>query len=381
MQVRPNTRLGAVLLLLITPTSLPAQTRAWADLDLTRVEGEGLEPATGMTLAPSLRIDGVGGATSLVFGAAYGRFESDQWAAQGTVDIGATLARLGPLRPDLSFSAAAFSQSSRTDLNLLALARSRLHYAGSSSGVWGGLGGGVGDDGDIGRGIGFADLGAWVAAGRTSLAGTFLPSTVGSNEQYLDAELAGRAVWTRLELTAGAGRRWWASDVAREDESWASVALEFRLFPLVAMTAAAGSFPTDPVRGFREGDYLQFGFRVGPQRGFALDAWALREAYRMRPPLVPPVVTGFEVRTSLAVRVIRIAAPAASLVEIAGDFTDWEPIPLTRAGDGAWQLERVIAAGTHRFNVRVNSGLWGVPPGVPTVEDDFGGVVALLIID
>ena len=41
---------------------------------------------------------------------------------------------------------------------MLALARSRLHYAGPSSGVWGGLGGGVGDDGNISRGVGFADL-------------------------------------------------------------------------------------------------------------------------------------------------------------------------------------------------------------------------------
>ena len=380
MQVRSSSRLAAALLLLVIPSSLSAQVQAWAELDVTRVTGEGLEPATGVTLAPSLRLDGVGGGASLLLGAAYGRFEADQWAAQGTVDIGATLGRLGPLRPDLSFSAAGFSQSSRTDLNLLALARSRLHYAGSTAGVWGGLGGGVGDDGEVSRGVGFADLGGWVAAGRASLAGTLLPSTV-SSDQYLDAELAGRAVWTRVELTAGAGRRWWASELERDDESWASVGLELRLFRRVAVTAAAGSFPTDPARGFREGDYLQFGVRVGPQRGLALDAWALREAYRMRPPLVPPVVTGFEVRTSLAMRVIRIAAPAASLVEIIGDFTDWEPVALTRVEDGAWQLERVIGPGTHRFNIRVNSGLWGVPPGVPTLEDDFGGVVALLIID
>ena len=381
MQVRSSWRILAVLILSVTPPSLPAQTRAWADLDVTRVDAEGLEPTTGVTLAPSLRLDGAGGASSLVLGAAYGRFESDQWAAQGTVDAGTTLPRIGALRPDLSLSAAGFSQSSRTDLNVLALARSRLHYTGPNAGVWGGVGGGIGDDGDASRGIGFGDIGAWIAAGRASLAGTVLPTTVGSDEQYLDAELAGRAAWTRFEVIAGAGRRWWSSGDEREDESWASLALEMRVVQRVAFTAAVGSFPTDPARGFRDGDYLQFGVRVGPPRNVALDAWALREAYRMRPPLVAPVVTGFEVRTSLAMRVLRIAAPAASTIEIAGDFTDWEPMPLVRGADGAWQFERVIGAGTHRFNVRVNAGAWGVPPGVPTMHDDFGGVVALLILD
>jgi len=39
-----------------------------------------------------------------------------------------------------------------------------------------------------------------------------------------------------------------------------------------------------------------------------------------------------------------------------------------------------LERGTHQFNVRVDGGSWGVPPGIGTAPDDFGGVVGLLVI-
>jgi hypothetical protein len=32
------------------------------------------------------------------------------------------------------------------------------------------------------------------------------------------------------------------------------------------------------------------------------------------------------------------------------------------------------------MNVRVDGGAWGVPPGLTAVKDEFGGLVALLVV-
>ncbi|HJS48102.1 MAG TPA: glycogen-binding domain-containing protein, partial [Gemmatimonadales bacterium] len=216
--------------------------------------------------------------------------------------------------------------------------------------------------------------------GPATIAGSLLPTSVDPGGRYLDAELGLRAGWRRLELAAGAGRRWWRGD-SLAGESWASVGLELGLLPGLALTAAAGRFPPDPIRGYLEGSYLQFGARIGRRPGYGPEGWALRQAYRTRPPIAAPVVRGFEVRTQLAVRHFLVDAPGAARVELAGDFTDWEPIALERWEDGTWRAERVVEPGSYRFNLRVDGGPWGAPPGVVTVRDEYGGVAAVLVLE
>jgi hypothetical protein len=62
------------------------------------------------------------------------------------------------------------------------------------------------------------------------------------------------------------------------------------------------------------------------------------------------------------------------------DFTDWQPVPLRAAGDDLWELSVALAPGSYRFNVRTDGGAWVVPPGVTALADDFGGIVALLVV-
>jgi hypothetical protein len=64
-----------------------------------------------------------------------------------------------------------------------------------------------------------------------------------------------------------------------------------------------------------------------------------------------------------------------------GDFTDWQPVPLEKKGRNEWRAVIPIPNGTHRMNLRVNQGDWGVPPGIPVLDDDFGGVVGVLIVE
>jgi hypothetical protein len=365
--------------LLFLPSTAAAQVHAWADVDVTRVESDAVDGSWGATLAPSLRFEPTPGAAVLV-GAAYGRYGGDLWALQGTFDATLTPSRIGPLVPELSLAGAALTQGSGGSGNILSLARGRLHLTGARAGVWGGAGGGAGDDGVASRSIAFADLGGWASVGPATLSAALLPTSVDPGGGYLDGELALGAAWRGLEVTAGAGHRWWrAQDQA--DESWASVGLQFQAFRQLAFTATAGRFPSDPVRGFGDGRYLQFGARVGRSRAADAGGWALRQAYRSRQPIAPPVVRSFEVRTTPAARVFVVQAPTATRVELAGDFTDWEPLALQQAPDGTWRLERAVPAGSHRFNLRVDGGAWGVPPGVPTLRDDFGGVVGVLLLD
>jgi hypothetical protein len=67
-------------------------------------------------------------------------------------------------------------------------------------------------------------------------------------------------------------------------------------------------------------------------------------------------------------------------VELIGDFTGWQPVPLTRLPDGTWSVTLTVDAGLHRMNVRVDDGPWGVPVGLTAVGDDFGGTVGVLEI-
>ena len=39
-----------------------------------------------------------------------------------------------------------------------------------------------------------------------------------------------------------------------------------------------------------------------------------------------------------------------------------------------------IAPGSHRVNIRVDGGEWSAPPGASTAQDEFNGVVGLVIV-
>ncbi len=76
----------------------------------------------------------------------------------------------------------------------------------------------------------------------------------------------------------------------------------------------------------------------------------------------------------------RLRADRARVVEITGDFSEWEPLPLVSEGEGWWILTRRLPPGLYRVNIRYDGGPWLVPPGVPVEQDEFGGKSGLLMI-
>ena len=106
----------------------------------------------------------------------------------------------------------------------------------------------------------------------------------------------------------------------------------------------------------------------------------------VRPTVVPhhsappdPSAVSLELRSCNCVGVtLAIHAPRAGQVEVAGDFTNWEPVVLSLADSGVWTVELPLSRGTYRFNVRIDGGGWIVPAGVTGLTDEFGGAVGLL---
>jgi hypothetical protein len=70
----------------------------------------------------------------------------------------------------------------------------------------------------------------------------------------------------------------------------------------------------------------------------------------------------------------------AAEVKVAGDFTEWEPLPLTRSDDG-WTAALPIAPGIYHFGFFVD-GQWYVPTDAPGLtEDDWGMTQATLVVE
>ena len=80
------------------------------------------------------------------------------------------------------------------------------------------------------------------------------------------------------------------------------------------------------------------------------------------------------------VRLTVDAPDGAARVQLLGDFTLWEPIPMTRAGD-RWVAEVDVPVGTHHFGFLVDDE-WYVPADAPdVVPDEWGRASATLVIE
>ena len=78
---------------------------------------------------------------------------------------------------------------------------------------------------------------------------------------------------------------------------------------------------------------------------------------------------------------LRVKIAGARMVELASDCTRWQPVVLTHAGDGEWDISLPVSAGSHLVNIRVDGGHWIAPPGLVVKTDDFAGVVGVFVVD
>jgi hypothetical protein len=97
---------------------------------------------------------------------------------------------------------------------------------------------------------------------------------------------------------------------------------------------------------------------------------------RIPAPLVPVAVSP---AGTVIVRLPARDAPSGD-VSIAGDFNNWQPVPMRREG-GDWIARLPLAPGVYHYTFRSASGDWFVPASSAGRRDDgMGGYVAVLVV-
>jgi AMP-activated protein kinase-like protein len=196
---------------------------------------------------------------------------------------------------------------------------------------------------------------------------------------YADGSLGMR--WTfrrRVDVEARGGIRFISrgalTTTGRGTRPFAAVDAAVWVTPHVAVVAAMGRQLSDLARGTPDTRFAALALR-----------FTVRERTNAPPPMRRPPIGG-QLRLTLVTDTsgqshLVVTAPSgvAALVELAGSFTDWEPVPLVRRGE-VWELDRSLQSGAHRVLVRVDGGPWIVPANLPAADDDFGGTVGIITI-
>ena len=152
--------------------------------------------------------------------------------------------------------------------------------------------------------------------------------------------------------------------------TWGHAQASFALGGQFALVAAGGSRASEPALSRIGGNFFSLGVRV------ASVPWMVHALH----PGARTSASSFGVRAEGTTRIIYVRAPAARTIELMADFTDWQPIAMRRASNDEWEVAMQIAPGAHRVNIRVDGGPWSSPPGAGTVQDEFNGVVGLVVI-
>lgn len=197
----------------------------------------------------------------------------------------------------------------------------------------------------------------------------------------VDSGSAGRPHdWRDAEL----GLHWSAGTVALDgvfgtryaarrqpNETWGQIQSAVSLAPDLALIASTGVRPSSAAYGIARSRFIELGMRVSPG--------ALRRP--RLPRAVRPTAAAFQIDDAdHGARRLRIRVPGARSVELAGDFTNWQPVALERADPDQWEITLTIAPGMHRLAIRIDGDSWTTPPGIAAVPDEFQGTVGVIVI-
>ncbi len=353
-----------------------AQVQAGLDAAVSVVKYSGYLASGAANLTPSVAWRSA--RTTLAARGTFLVFESGNTSTQGLVTAGTFTPALGRFRVEAAAEAGASAYATFARYSH-ALARLRLHLLSERWGLWvGPLGGGV-SRGEGTRAAAGASVGWWARAPAGALEVALTRIGVGDTV-YTDLE--GRARWRRgpLDIEGSAGARVASRGGGAGVYGDASAAL--RLTGALDLVVAAGTYPSDPVRGSIPGRYatlgLRFTSRAPPRLSVIRQMDFPASDSGDAPGRLANASVAVEQLDGLAVLTVQVRG--ARRVEVMGDFTDWQPVPLAAAGTGRYRYALSLPAGLHRFNLRLDGGPWGVPRGATQVEDEFGGSVGILVV-
>ena len=372
MSARSLATTGIILSALsCTVTTLSgAQRVSTLDIGASSVRYADDYTATAMSITPAIQWER--GAATLFGLGTLSRFETGELSSSAVLAASYLTNPRDRLRAEFAVSGAgnAHEDGSRTGL---AIAQLRAHVALRGAGLWVGGSGGRAWNMESARGASALEAGGWWRHGTLVLTGSVAPWRAGEHSW---TEVAGAARWTRgpLEASAMLGVR--SGGDASDRGAWGGIDGAWWITRHVAVSGSAGRNRADLLQGMPGGRYLTLGVRLATRS-------PLMEIQRLRgtPPasrLARPVAGRIAVTGTGARRTIRLDADRAQVVEIMGDFTEWRPVRLAPARGSEWEITLPLAAGSHRFNIRIDGGDWGVPDGVTAITDDFDGVVGIL---
>ncbi len=359
------------------PARAPAaQTTGTLDVGVTTVRYDGFLASGAAALTPAVRWDGPQG--WLTARASYLRFESGHRSMQGLV-TGSLFTPLAPRwRGQFAFAAGG---SRYIDFASFwhAVGEARLHLLSGDRGAWVGGTAGRTSFGRAPRSVTGAALGVWTRRQRVTILASASRSFIGDTA-YTDLESSARTRRGPLAFEAALGARVWSRGGGHGVYGEASVT--YALGERTAIVLSGGRYPTDAISGSIAGRYLTAGIRLqsAPRRPFVArdpppyTAHGGSNGHSGSAPLLR-----VERANQDAVRLV-VQAPLAGAVEIAGDFTDWQPVALQRAADGSWEIVLPLSSGLHRIDVRIDGGAWLAPAGTTPVADDFDGAIGIFVV-
>ncbi len=363
---------------LTAPRAALAQTTATLDVGVSTVRYDGFLPSGAAAIAPALRWERPGG--WLAAQGTYLQFESGNVSVQGTVtgSLFTTPARRwqGQILATVGGSSyAEFASFGQT------IGEARLHRVGEQGGFWLGGTAGRATFGAGARAVTGLAVAGWTQQAGLQLFASATRALVGDTA-YSDLEVAVRRREGSVMLEGYAGARIWSRGGGRGVYGEGSAT--FTLASRLALVLSGGRYPTDPIRGSISGRYAGVAIRVhsAPPRRSPPAAFLWHAS---------PAGGGGSDGTTAGARLellpqsdgsieLVVHAPGATVVEIAGDFTDWQPVTLERGPDDRWATIARIPSGLHRLGVRIDGGAWRAPVGARREVDDFDGEVGIVVV-
>jgi hypothetical protein len=381
---------AAALVALVIATPVHSQTVS-GSIDLTAANTHYGDTFSGNSLAvsPALHVD----APNAVFdaGGSYSTL-AGSWTTQGNAGASVFTPRVSSLMGELAGYANGSANGDGTHTGSFS-GMARAHLLNDQAGVWIGGGGGRVWDGTLWRNLLQGEVGAWANIPHGTLSAVVIPSKLGDTIKYTDAEGTLSVFHNRAGIDLNAGFRTGSSlpIVGGDSKGWGSASGSFWITHSLAIVVSAGTYPVNFGQGFPGGRFVAAGIRIGRMPGsektgpISADETALViGAPDVRPTEPTTIAVSKDVLhvspTEAGQTRLSIVWPSVSRVEIAGDFTNWEPLALSRNSDGSWAATLSLSPGIYEMNIRADGGDWVSPPGIPSKRDEFGQAVGLLII-
>ncbi len=386
---------GALALVALGTSPLGAQQeRLSVEVGASALSLEGLRPTRSVTLVPSYSRQGISGAVNVA--AAVAMAPEGEWSGQAILSGSRFIAPspFGRYEVGALLSGVAYGESEGTATSLIQM---RSVRGDALDGLWMGAGGGVRWRDNGGRMVLTGDVGAWrsfralrvtaqmsvsrayedtVEAVHVPLPGHDVGNVTSGGFSNFYVERQRPVAFGTALLSASLTRGPFdfeatvSSRTPFEDGRARHAALgsiTYHVDQRLAVVAAGGRQQSDQVLGI-------------PSGGFATLALRLSGGARTEPAR-PGTAAGVSVVPRRGgTHLLRLELPnGANTIEIAGDFSGWEPLSLARRS-GGWETVLSIPSGSYRVAIRVDGGEWIAPPGLPQIADELGGIVGILII-